>query len=200
MNRTITFRPIHLAWAAALVAIGLLIGIVAIAGGRPDTGVAAPPQYRSSTPPTRSPGPRHSPTAAGKGAGLLRLLVGRTVRAEITTQSAAGPRQILYVRGKIGDLTSTTLTMALADGTTQKFTVDAQTVVRDKGKTEELSDLTTGERVMVFGLKNADGTYTARLIRCIQPAAKPAANPGAAQAPRRRRARAAADRRAAASG
>jgi hypothetical protein len=36
---------------------------------------------------------------------------------------------------------------------------------------------------MVFGLKNADGTYTARLIRCIQPAAKPgSATPGGAGA------------------
>lgn len=178
MNRTITFRPIHLAWAAALVAIGLLIGIV-VTGGRPDTGVAAPAAVSLVDAADPVPGTAALPDAAGKGAGLLRLLVGRTVRAEITTQSAAGPRQVLYVRGKIGELTSTTLTMALADGTTQKYTVDAQTVVRDKGKTEELSDLTKGERVMVFGLKNADGTYTARLIRCIQPAVKPAANPGA---------------------
>ncbi|MFI5226330.1 MAG: DUF5666 domain-containing protein [Candidatus Limnocylindrales bacterium] len=178
MNRTITFRPIHLAWAAALVAIGLLIGIVAT-GGRLDTGAGTPAAVALVDAADPVPGTTALPAAAGKGAGLLRLLVGRTVRAEITTESAAGPRQILYVRGKIGDLTSTTLTMALADGTTQKFSVDAQTVVRDKGKTEVLSDLTTSERVMVFGLKNADGTYTARLIRCIQPAAKPAANPGA---------------------
>jgi Domain of unknown function (DUF5666) len=174
MNRTITLRPIHLVWATALVAIGLVIGIVA-GGGRPDTGLANPAAVSLVDAADPVPGTAALPAAAGKGVGLLRLLVGRTLRAEITTESAAGPRQVLYVRGKIGDLTSTNLTMALADSTTQKFTVGAQTVVRDKGKTEELSDLTAGERVMVFGLKNADGSYTARLIRCIQPAA---AKPG----------------------
>ena len=182
MNRTITFRPIQLAWAAALVATGLLIGLVAT-GAHPDTGTGTPAAVSLVDAADPVPGTAALPEAAGKGAGLLRLLVGRTVRAEITTESAAGLRQILYVRGKIGDLGSTTLTMALADGTTQKFTVDAQTVVRDKGKTEELSALAAGERVMVFGLKNGDGSYTARLIRCIQPAAKPAANPGAGTSP-----------------
>jgi hypothetical protein len=176
MNRTLTLRPIHLLGAAALVAIGLIVGL-AIADGGPGTGQGTPAAVSVVDAANPVPGTAALPQAAAKGAGLLRLLVGRTVRAEITTQSAAGPRQILYVRGKIGDLSSTTLTMALADGTTQKFTVDGQTVVREKGKPEELSALTAGERAMVFGLKNADGTYTARLIRCIKAAAKPAANP-----------------------
>jgi Domain of unknown function (DUF5666) len=182
MNRTFTFRPIHLVGAAALVAIGLLIG-AAIAGGNPATGQGTHAGVAIVDAANPVPGTAALPQAAAKGAGLLRLLVGRTVRAEITTSSAAGTREILYVRGKIGDLTSTSLTMALADGTTQKFGVDAQTVVREKGKPEELSDLSPGERVMVFGLKNADGTYTARLIRCIRPAAKPAANPGGNPSP-----------------
>ena len=74
--------------------------------------------------------------------------------------------------------------MTLPDGSTQSFRVDATTVVREKGQTIAYSTLESGQRAMVFGLKNADGTYTAKLIRCVkEPAAAGGAAPSASAAP-----------------
>jgi len=188
MNRTITFRPIHLVGAAVLVGAGLILGL-ALSGARLDPGSGGPAPVSlvdAAAPAAAAADDTTAATNAAKSAakpGLLRLLIGRTIRAQITTSSAAGNRDILYVRGSIAQLTSSSITIGLVDGSSQKFGLDSQTLVREKGQPEKLSDLSTGERVMVFGLKNADGTYTARLIRCIQPAAKPGtAAPGGAGA------------------
>lgn len=188
MNRTITFRPIHLVGAAALIGAGLIIGLT-LSGARlgPGSGGPAPVSLVDAAAPAAAV--TDDTTAATNAArnaakpGLLRLLIGRTIRAQITTNSAAGTRDILYVRGAISQLDGTSITIGLADGSSQKFGLDSQTLVREKGQPEDLSDLSSGERVMVFGLKDADGSYTARLIRCIQPAAKPATTtPGGAGA------------------
>jgi hypothetical protein len=178
MNRTITFRPIHLVGAALLVGAGLILGL-ALSGARLDPGSSGPAPVSLVDAAAPAAAVSDDPSAATNAAktaanpGLLRLLVGRTIRAQITTDSAAGTRDILYVRGAISQLTGTSITIGLADGSSQKFGLDSKTLVREKGQPQALSDLSTGERVMVFGLKNADGTYTARLIRCIQPAVKP---------------------------
>ena len=188
MNTTITFRPIHLVGAALLVGAGLILG-VAVSGARLDPGSSGPAPVSlvdAAAPAAAVTDDTTAATNAAKTAakpGLLRLLIGRTIRAQITTDSAAGTRDILYVRGSISQLNGSSITIGLADGSSQKFGLDSQTLVREKGQPETLSDLSTGERVMVFGLKNPDGTFTARLIRCIQPAAKPgAATPGGAGA------------------
>jgi Domain of unknown function (DUF5666) len=119
-----------------------------------------------------------APAAAARRPGLLRLLVGRTERAEITVSTSDGTRTILYVRGEIASVSGTSIKIGLVDGTTQAFAIDATTRIREKGKDIKVSDLAAGERAMVFGTKNADGTYAAKLIRCVRERAnKPAASP-----------------------
>ena len=120
---------------------------------------------------------------AGRPVGLLRMLVGRTERAEITVSTDAGTRTLLYVRGEITALSASSVTVTLGDGTRASLAIAATTRVREKGKDIKVTDLSTGDRTMVFGLKNADGTYTATLIRCVRegarraPASSPVASP-----------------------
>jgi|SRR6266536_4956583 len=125
----------------------------------------------------------HAPTRTGRPLGLLRMIIGRTERAEITVSTDAGTRTLLYVRGEITALSASSLTVTISDGSRASFAISAATRVREKGKDIKATDLSTGDRAMVFGFRNADGTYTARLIRCVRegarraPASSPAASP-----------------------
>ena len=103
--------------------------------------------------------------AAPKGAGILRAIIGRTERAEITVTTAEGQKTILYVRGSFTAASSTSVTVTLKDGTTQVFALDATTKVRSAGKAKAISDIKTSGRGLVLGVKNADGTYTAKFVR-----------------------------------
>jgi hypothetical protein len=116
---------------------------------------------------------------AGRPVGLLRMLVGRTERAEITVSTDAGARTLLYVRGEISALSASSVTVTLSDGTRASMAIAATTRVREKGKDIKAIDLSTGDRAMVFGLRNSDGSYTATLIRCVREGAKraPASSP-----------------------
>jgi hypothetical protein len=119
---------------------------------------------------------------AGRPLGLLRMIIGRTERAEITVSTDAGTRTLLYVRGAITSLSASSLTVTLADGSRASFAIAPTTRVRKHGKDIKATDLSTGDRAMVFGLKNADGSYTASLIRCVRegagrPLSSPAASP-----------------------
>lgn len=107
--------------------------------------------------------------AAPKGAGILRAIIGRTERAEITVTTADGEKTILYVRGSFTAASSTSVTVTLKDGTTAVFTLDATTKVRSAGKAKAISDIKSSGRGLVLGVKNADGTYTAKFVR-IAPA------------------------------
>jgi hypothetical protein len=118
--------------------------------------------------------PLAAKAAAGR-IGLRRLLIGKTERAEIRIATDAGTKTILYVKGQIGAVSGSSITINLSDGRHETFTIDSATLVREKGKPITPAGLQTGEKAMVFGLRNADGSYTARLIRCVTRAAKPAA-------------------------
>ena len=131
--------------------------------------------------------PTAAPVAAAAKPNPLRLavlkaLVKSNYRVTVSATNATGTKDILYVRGSLA-LASGSVTVTLPDGSTQVFTTNSTTVVRDQGKTESLSDLESGERAMVFGLRNTDGTYTAKLIRCVRDAKAPKANSGASPAP-----------------
>jgi len=120
---------------------------------------------------------------AGRPLGLLRMIIGRTERAEITVSTDGGTRTLLYVRGEITALSASSVTVTLSDGTRASLAIAATTRIREKGRDIKPTDLSTGDRAMVFGLKNADGTYTATLIRCVRegarraPASSPVASP-----------------------
>ena len=105
--------------------------------------------------------------AAPKGAGLLRIIIGRTERAEITVTTADGQKTILYVRGSISAASATSLTITLKDGTKQAFALDATTRVLSAGKAKAIADIATGGRGLVLGVKNADGSYTAKFVRLV---------------------------------
>ena len=182
--------------ATGAMALGMSVGIVGIsAGGRASDAPMAAGRAAPAPVATLSLGPdvggvdlgaaldrsvdaAQVPASAVRARpGLARLLVGKTERAEITIATAAGTKTILYVRAEIASISTTAITMKLSDGTRQAFAIDTQTFVREKGKQIKPTDLRTGDRAMVFGLKNADGSFTARLIRCIREQARPAASP-----------------------
>jgi len=102
-------------------------------------------------------------------------------RVTISATGAGGSKDILYVRGSLAIGTGS-ITVTLSDGSTQAFTTDSTTVVRDKGQAVALSDLESGERAMVFGLRSENGSYAAKLIRCVRAAARPP-KPNASPAP-----------------
>jgi hypothetical protein len=106
-------------------------------------------------------------TAAGKlkGGGILRAIIGKTERAEITVSTADGQKTILYVRGTFSAASATSVTITLKDGTKQAFSLDATTVVRSAGKAKAIADIPTSGRGLAIGVKNADGTYTAKFVR-----------------------------------
>jgi hypothetical protein len=120
--------------------------------------------------------------AAPRGPGLLRLIIGRTERAEITVTTADGQKTILYVRGKITAASSKSVTITLTDGTTQTFALDSTTRVRGGGKPRAISDIAAGGRGLVLGLKNADGSYAAKFVRLAIPKAT-TPNPAGTAAP-----------------
>jgi hypothetical protein len=98
--------------------------------------------------------------------GILRAIIGKTERAEITVSTAEnGQKTILYVRGTFSAASATSVTITLKDGTKQAFTLDATTVVRSAGKVKVIADIPTSGRGLAVGVKNADGTYTAKFVR-----------------------------------
>ncbi|HTC85174.1 MAG TPA: hypothetical protein VK656_00615 [Candidatus Acidoferrum sp.] len=122
---------------------------------------------------TMAAAPSARPLArAARGAGILRTIVGRTDRAEITVTTASGERTILFVRGTIAALTATGITVTMRDGTSQSYVVDATTRFRAQGKQIAPADLKTGETALVLGLKTGD-TYTARFVRGLPLARTP---------------------------
>ena len=100
-----------------------------------------------------------------KGGGILRAIIGKTERAEITVTTADGQKTILYVRGTFSAATATSVTITLKDGTKQAFSLDATTVVRSAAKARAIADIPTSGRGLAIGVKNADGTYTAKFVR-----------------------------------
>jgi preprotein translocase subunit YajC len=65
-------------------------------------------------------------------------------------------------RGKVTAISSSSLTIARADGQSVTFSIDDKTVAREKGQDESLDSVKVGDRLMVFA---TDGH--AFLLRCI---------------------------------
>jgi hypothetical protein len=181
-----------LAGIGAGVLIGVIgVGVVTAAPGTQTNALSAgsataatPVQLAASTGASGATGTTGTKPNAKSNAirpGAFRALIRNDYRVTINATNTAGSRNILYVRGDIA-IGSGTVTVTLPDNSTQVFTTDSSTVVREQGKTITLADLSAGERAMVFGTRNSDGTYTAKLIRCVKEA--PATTtPGATAAP-----------------
>ncbi len=145
------------------VALGVVVGVVAV-------GAVAAESPAPSTPAAATSGSaKPSGLAALRASlrpGAIRKLAGRDYRVEVNATGAAGTQNLLYVRGTLTAGTAN-VTVTLPDKSTQGFTVDATTVVRQQGHIIALGDLTSGDSVRVFGRRTADGTYAARLIRRV---------------------------------
>ena len=148
------------------VSIGVLVGVLAVG--------AVTAASRSPAGPSGAAGltggsgtPVAGRAGNGLGPGALRQAIRRNFRLDVTATNRNGTRNVLYVRGTL-DVSAGSVTVTLPDRTTQTFTVDSSTVVRDKGETIPYANLANGQRAMVFGTKNADGSFTAKLIRCIR--------------------------------
>jgi hypothetical protein len=157
------------------VAIGVLVGVVGVGAVSASPAPAAAPSEATAT-------ASNIQAVLGVEPGALLRALRNNFRIEVNATGRNATHDILYVRGVI-TLATGRLTVTLPDNSTQVFTTDSTTVVRDEGKVIAWTDLESGERAMVFGLKNADGSYTARLIRCVgepvtpPPAAPPTATP-----------------------
>jgi hypothetical protein len=108
-------------------------------------------------------------SAAGKTIKLSDLTVGEAVSIRTTTAtdgtvSISAVEVVLdHAGGTISALDSGSLTLTKADNSTLKVTLGAVSV-QDLGKTVNLSDLKTGQRVDVAGTLNTDGTLSAQVI------------------------------------
>lgn len=107
---------------------------------------------------------------AGKTIKLSDLTVGEAVSIRTTTAtdgtvSISAVEVVLdHVGGTISALDSGSLTLTKVDNSTVKVTLGAAVSVQDLGKTVNLSDLKTGQRVEVAGNLNTDGTLSAQVI------------------------------------
>ena len=185
MRNPTTISPTRLFLGAGALVLAAAVGATAAtAGAFAPTSSAGAPAVAASGSANSALGPTAADLAlaantstanvaaarvAGRG-GFVGRLLRRSERIEFTIPTATGNRTILYVRGQITSLSATSITMTLKDGSTQSYTIDSTTKVREKGKAEQASALTTTERAIVLGVKNADGSYTAKLIRVVVPA------------------------------
>lgn len=180
MTRSIALTPARATLAAASLLLVGAVGASALGTLPAANAVGAASGATSAADPTAAFVPdgadialaaNTTPKAAGPArlAGLLGLLR-RTDRAEISVRTANGEKVILYVRGTVSAVSASSISIALHDGSTQVFAIDGSTKVRAAGKASTVPELAAGDRAMVFGLRNADGTWTARLIRCVRPA------------------------------
>jgi hypothetical protein len=118
-------------------------------------------------------------TAPAAARGLRAGIFARTLHGELTLATKDGTKVVLYASGVIS-VGSGTVSVATRDGQTFSFTVTDKTRVRAKGTAIKFGQLETGDRAMVFGVKNATGGWDAILIRCVRSAS--GAAPSSAQA------------------
>jgi len=106
------------------------------------------------------------PTRSAERLGRHPILRG-TVRADLTVVKRDGTTVLVhYERGEITAVSDTSITIKGRDGKGATFVVTPETRVREKGAPAKISDLTVGDRAMVFGT-NENGIYKAFLIRCV---------------------------------
>ena len=156
------------------VAIGVLVGVLGVGA----VTAAGPPSAASIPAPATAPGPGLDPPAIAplpsdraalrKGGRIqaIRNLVGRNFRVDVTATGPDGTRNVLLVRGTL-DVGAGSVTVTLPDSSTQSFVVDETTIVRADGQRVEFSTLKDGDHALVLGPRDADGTYTARVIRLM---------------------------------
>jgi hypothetical protein len=102
--------------------------------------------------------------------GRLRLLI-RGLHGQVTFQTKKGPVTLGFVRGKVTAVTSSSVTVQAADGTTQTWHMVSDSVVREGGHKVSWSSLADGQQVFAGG-PVVSGADDARLVVIRPPAAQ----------------------------
>jgi hypothetical protein len=166
-----------IAAGAVLLGSGIGIGIALTGGASATTGPAAGKAASAATGRCAKAAMRlrrnGHPVAARHGllrcAGAFGRIAAAGVHGEVTYKAKNGFRTIVFERGSVTAVSSTTVTVRAADGTTWTWDIVKNTVVRQSGHVVTASKLTTGEQVLVAG-QVTGGARDARLVR-IRPAA-----------------------------
>jgi hypothetical protein len=122
---------------------------------------------------------KHAPGAAGER--MLLRLIGRSISGQFVVRDPKAPggfATIAFARGQISslDTSARSLTVQLANGTSQTFTLDTSTKIR-AGKTANASigDLHTGENVLVITRQVQGQAVVVAYVIAHEPGAKPGA-------------------------
>ncbi len=93
----------------------------------------------------------------------LRQLVRRAEHGQITFATKKGQRTLVFERGTIQSVSSSSMVVKAADGTTWTWNLASSTVVTNGGRRADLAALSTGQRIVVVG-QLAGGADTARRV------------------------------------
>lgn len=155
-------------WSAGVAAAAVLAGGGAIAGAAVAGHGSQPANNGSAlsasvnTAASPSPGTGSGKTGARKRP-LARLRALRGIHGEATYKTKNGFREVAWERGVIESASSQAVVVRSADGTTWTWSVARNTAVRDQGKKAAVSNLASGDTVLVAGLESGS-TRTARAI------------------------------------
>ncbi|WUH99578.1 DUF5666 domain-containing protein [Spirillospora sp. NBC_00431] len=151
--------------AAGLLGLGLYIAVPAAAASPSPSPSAtrSGPGWTTTHPgdgPQGKPGKRRHPHRHARPF--------RGVHGEATVRRKDGFHLATWQRGKITDVSSTTVTVRSSDGASWTWTANSDTRVRKNGEKSALKALTAGDQVLVAGERSGT-TRTARLIRVPKP-------------------------------
>ncbi len=118
---------------------------------------------------------------AGAASSLSAVTVGAQVDAQGTTSNGTFTAALVTIQpaiaggtvtGIAGTTTGTTISVKMRDGSTLEIKVDASTKYQVAGKTTAtLSDIAVNTIVMAEGTRNADGSFSATVVRAFTPGA-----------------------------
>ena len=145
----------------ALAVVGAGTGYALAEGSHPTTNLAA------VTSPSNSPTPgqnHHDRNGGLRHRALLRLR--NLQHAEWVTRDPQTNKDVTHeaVLGTVTAVSTTSITVKAADGYTLTFAVNSDTKVHvGKGKTGKVTDVKSGDRALVAGVK-AGSTVTAKQV------------------------------------
>lgn len=149
---------------AGLLGLGLYVAVPALADSpSPSPSATAQPSERGEDRPFKWGPGRHGRGAHGPGHGL-GMRGGRGVHGEATVRDGDGFRVATFQNGEITALSSTTLTVKSADGTSWTWTTNGDTRIRKDREDIALKDLAKNDEIRIAGERSGD-TRTARVIQ-----------------------------------
>ena len=93
----------------------------------------------------------------------LRQLVHRAMHGQITFATRKGPKTLVFERGAIQNVSSSSMVVKAADGTTWTWSLASATIVTGGGHRTNLAALSAGQKIVVVG-QLAAGADDARRV------------------------------------